>query len=248
MLKAKLPAILVLWLVSQLSVANVTAGPGSADGPGVFANSIGMKFVRIKPGSFLMGQQQGGDWDERPVHKVHIKNSFGIATTEVTNAQYERFDPNHRRMRGKLGFSKEDSEAVVFVSWGEAAAFCRWLSEKEGRAYRLPTEAEWEYACRAGTVTAYHTGESLPREFQKNAVMSWFPDPARRRKDAEPVPLTVAQTTPNPWGLYDMHGNVEEWCHDWYGPYEQGEQTNPVGRAAGDFIIPSLGEPFRNAA
>ena len=237
MLKAKLPAILVLWLVSQLSVANVTAGPGSADGPGVFANSIGMKFVRIKPGSFLMGQQQGGDWDERPVHKVHIKNSFGIATTEVTNAQYERFDPNHRRMRGKLGFSKEDSEAVVFVSWGEAAAFCRWLSEKEGRAYRLPTEAEWEYACRAGTVTAYHTGESLPREFQKNAVMSWFPDPARRRKDAEPVPLTVAQTTPNPWGLYDMHGNVEEWCHDWYGPYEQGEQTNPVGRAAGDFRV-----------
>jgi len=237
MLKAKLPAILAFWLVSQLSVANVTARPGPALGSDVFVNSVGMKFVRIGPGSFLMGQEQGGDWDERPVHRVNITKSFGMALTEVTNAQYEQFDPNHRRMRGKLGFSKEDNEAVVFVSWREAVAFCRWLSEKEGKAYRLATEAEWEYACRAGTTTAYHTGESLPGEFQKNAVMSWFPDPARRRKGAEPVPLTVAQTTPNAWGLYDMHGNVEEWCHDWYGPYEQGEQADPAGRSDGDFRV-----------
>jgi len=203
----------------------------------VFVNSIGMKFTRISSGFFVMGREQGGDWDERPAHRVNITKSFGIALTEVTNAQYEQFDPAHRRMRGKLGFSKEDDEAVVFVNWHEAVEFCRWLSEKEGRAYRLPTEAEWEYACRAGTETAYHTGESLPREFQKNARMSWFPDPARGRKGAEPVPLTVAQTTANSWGLYDMHGNVEEWCHDWYGPYEKADQTDPAGRADGDFRV-----------
>jgi hypothetical protein len=184
-----------------------------------------------------MGQKEGGDWDERPVHTADITKSFGMALTEVTNAQYEQFDPEHRELRGKLGFSKEDDEAVVFVSWHETVEFCEWLSKKEGRPYRLPTEAEWEYACRAGTTTAYHTGDSLPKEFHKNPRMSWFPDPARSRKGPEPVPLTVARTGANSWGLFDMHGNVEEWCHDWYGPYERGEQADPVGRADGDFKV-----------
>ena len=234
MTKTKWLAILMVSVVTGLWPVG---GAAAARRSGVFVNSIGMKFVRLRPGSFLMGQEQGGDWDEWPVHKVNITKSFGMALTEVTNAQYEQFDPKHREKRGKLGFSKEDDEAVIFVDWHEAVEFCRWLSEKEGRAYRLPTEAEWEYACRAGTTTAYHTGDSLPEELQKNAVMSWFPDPARRREGAEPVPLTVARTPANPWGLYDMHGNVEEWCHDWYGPYEQGEQTDPIGRADGDFRI-----------
>jgi formylglycine-generating enzyme required for sulfatase activity len=196
-----------------------------------------MKFVRIQPGSFMMGQDKGGEWDERPVHEVHITQSFDISATEVTNVQFEQFNPEHRVLRGKLGFSERDNEAVVFVSWHEAAEFCEWLSKKEDKPYRLPTEAEWEYACRAGTETVYHTGETLLSEFHKNARMSWFPDPARQRVSAKSLPLTVAQTEANPWGLFDMHGNVEEWCYDWYGPYEQGEQTDPVGRAEGDFKV-----------
>jgi formylglycine-generating enzyme required for sulfatase activity len=195
---------------------------------GMLVNSIGIKFVRIEPGAFLMGQNEGGDWDERPVHKVTIRNPFHIAVTEVTNAQYEQFDPVHRQLRGKLGLSKNDDEAVVFVSWREAVKFCQWLCQKEGKPYRLPTEAEWEYACRAGTPTQYHTGDELPPAYHKNQKETWEP---------QPVLLQVAATPANAWGLYDMHGNVEEWCHDWYGPYEDSEQVDPVGRAGGDFKV-----------
>ena len=230
-------AIFLICLVTALCPLHGTATSNSAQDSETFVNSVGMKFVRIQPGSFLMGQEKGGDWDERPVHKVHITQSFGISATEVTNAQYEQSDPEHRALRGKLGFCERGDEAVVFVSWHEAAEFCKWLSEKEDRPYRLPTEAEWEYACRAGTDTLYHTGDTLPGEFYKNARMSWFPDPARQRSSTKPLLLTVGKTEPNPWGLFDMHGNVEEWCYDWYGPYEQGEQTDPVGRADGDFKV-----------
>jgi len=237
MTKIKWPAILVICLVTLLCPLDGRAASNRSEASQTFVNSIGMKFVEIQPGSFLMGQDKSGDWDERPVHKVNITQPFGISATEVTNAQYEQFDPEHRELRGKLGFSKGDDEAVVFVSWHEAAEFCEWLSKKEEKPYRLPTEAEWEYACRAGTDTLYHKGEALTREFYKNARMSWFPDPARQRGSAKPLLLTVGQTEANPWGLFDMHGNVEEWCCDWYGPYEQGEQTDPVGRAEGDFKI-----------
>jgi len=200
-----------------------------------YENSIGMKMVRIEPGSFMMGSPAGGDFDERPVHKVTISRPFSVAATEVTNAQYEQFDPAHKKLRGKLGFSKEDDEAVVFVSWNDAVKFCQWLSKKEAKPYRLPTEAEWEYACRAGTTTAYHTGDTLPKEFHKNVRMSWFP--SSRSGKGEVVPLHVGRTPPNPWGLTDLHGNVEEWCYDWYGPYGQADQTDPVGREDGDFRV-----------
>ena len=143
--------------------------------PKIFTNSIGMKFVHLKPDSFLMGSDKGGDFDERPVHRVKISQSFALAVTEVSNAQYEQFDPAHRQLRGKLGLSKEDDEAVVFVSWHDAAKFCEWLSKKEGQPYHLPTEAEWEYACRAGTTTAYYTGESLPPNYYKNQKIEWKP-------------------------------------------------------------------------
>jgi len=215
-------------------------------------NSIGMRLARIEAGTFTMGgcrtplpeeltdgrpHRANGDYDERPAHQVSFSRPFYLGVYEVTNAQYEQFDPEHRKLRGKLGFSKGDDEAAVFVSWHEAAAFCRWLSEKEGLPYRLPTEAEWAYACRAGTDTHFHTGDALPEAFHKNVRESWFPDAARSDEEAEVVPLTVGQTPPNAWGLYDMHGNVEEWCADWYGPYEAGAQTDPVGRADGDYRV-----------
>jgi len=209
----------------------------ATDRPIEFVNSVNQKMVPIGPGSFLMGSREG-DRDEEPLHWVAISQGFHLSATEVTNVQYEEFDPNHRTLRGKLGFSTEDNEAVVFVSWNEAMNFCAWLSKKEGRPYRLPTEAEWEYACRAGTLTEFNTGREFPLAYHNSQSLSWFPDPARSTEQRQEVkPLVVGKTPPNAWGLHDMHGNVEEWCLDWYGPYASGEQSDPVGREDGEFRV-----------
>lgn len=212
-------------------------------------NSIGMRLVRIHPGTFTMevsGEaipeavalapwRAGGDFDERPTHRVHISKEFYMGAFEVTNAEYEQFDPGHRSLRGRDVISKEDQEAVVFVSWNEANHFCQWLSKREGQPYRLPTEAEWEFAARAGTTTHFSTGDTLPDAFQKNGSKDIWPPIVY--PPANPVSIVVGQTPPNPWGLYDMHGNVEEWVHDWYGPYKPDEQIDPVGPVIGDFRV-----------
>jgi formylglycine-generating enzyme required for sulfatase activity len=186
-------------------------------------NSLGMSLVRVEAGSFRMGSEDG-DFDEKPLHEVSITQPFFMAATPVTNMQYEQFAPAHAKFRGNRGLSREDDEAVIFISWVEAADFCDWLSAKEGLPYRLPTEAEWEYACRAGTVTEYATGNELPSVYHREQADHWEP---------EPVSLKVGQTPPNGWGLMDMHGLVEEWCLDWYGPYPATEQTDPIGYEGG---------------
>jgi sulfatase modifying factor 1 len=227
------------FLVASLAGIACAASP-----PKELTNSAGMRMVWIPPGSFTMGfsgapipaaiagrpWRAAGDFDERPAHRVRISAGFYMGAFEVTNAQYEQFDPSHRALRGKSGFSTQDNEAVVFVNWEEANRFCQWLSKKEGKPYRLPTESEWEYAARAGSATHFHTGDTLPEAFLKNATESRYPPP-------EPVSTVVGQTPPNAWGLYDVHGNVEEWVWDWYGPYEAGEQVDPVGRVTGDFRV-----------
>ena len=108
------------------------------------------------------GKGEGENYDEAPIHKVTITHAFRMGRTEVTNAQYEQFRPEHRALRGKNGISVNDDDAVVYVTYQDAVDFCTWLSKKEGKNYRLPTEAEWEYACRTGTYTAYYTGDGLP--------------------------------------------------------------------------------------
>ncbi len=245
-----LAAAAVLGLGASLAVPAAERPSGLTD-----RNSLGMDLVRVEAGTFRMGISRAripselregrryamyGDFDERPVHPVTISRPFYMGAFEVTNAQYEQFDPSHRARRGELGFSREDDEAVVFVSWHDAVAFCRWLSEKEGLPYRLPTEAEWEYAARAGTTTYFHTGDRLPGAYLPNPAESWYP--ALRwggalRERPPWISLRVGQTPPNSWGLHAVHGNVEEWVHDWYGPYEPGPQVDPVGRVDGDFRV-----------
>ena len=200
-----------------------------------FVNSAGMTMVPVAAGEFVMGCGEGPpqsqeawqqrDGDESPAHRVTLPRRFFLGAHEVTNAQFERFDPKHKELRGKFGVSGGDDEPVTMVSWQHAMDFCRWLSEKEGLPYRLPTEAEWEYACRAATTTAYNTGEQLA---PAQANMGLSPDGKEKLGTAP-----VGSYRPSAWGLYDMHGNVEEWCLDWYGPYAAGAQTDPVGPADG---------------
>ena len=200
-------------------------------------------------GTFLMGNDRplpdallsatcfrSGDFDERPVHRVAITKPFYLAECQVTNAQYEMFDPAYRELRGRLGFSTEDDEAVVFVSWHDAVAYCRWLSERAGAEFRLPTEAEWEYACRAGSSTSFSSGDEPPPGVEKNQRRTWFPDQWRTTGE-NVVPLHVGRTPANPWRLFDMHGNVEEWCLDWYGPFPDRDASDPVGPGEGDFRV-----------
>ncbi len=232
------------------------ATTAASDQQAGLTNDLGMAFVAIPAGSFMMGAPfsggappgspdadpadvAGGEYDEAPAHVVRLARPFLMAETPVTNAQYERFDPDHARFHGYLGFSQGDDEAVVQVNWHDAVAFCAWLSAQDGRHYRLPTEAEWEYAARAGTTTRYWTGDTLPETFHRNQRLTWYPDPTEGPYDLaqEAPPLTVGQTPANPWGLRDVHGLVEEWCLDWYGPYLPGDQTDPLGPVAGDFRV-----------
>jgi len=240
------------FLLGSIQVLSPLNLPGAE--PKEITNSIGMKLVRIEPGPFLMGQDgpradystmrhaekcDDADWDERPAHRVTITKALHMAITEVTIAQYRQFNPS-AKVTGK------DDEAITDVSWNDAVKFCEWLSAKEGRPYRLPTEAEWEYACRAGTTTPFSTGERLPDGFQKfrfndKVIKRFFSKagkfPSDYRDWPREAPLRVAQTPVNPWGLFDMHGNVEEWCLDWYGPYEAVDAVDPVGRVDGDFRV-----------
>ncbi len=175
-------------------------------------NSIGMKMIRINPGSFLMGDQQGvGDWDEQPVHQVSLSQPFYISQTEIFIEQFQKFKPEY------MG-SDIYAPYATGISWNEANAFCQWLSEKEGKDYRLPTEAEWEYVCRAGTSTSFSCGEDLPEDYVEND-----------------------------WGIKNMHHGPLEWCQDWYGDYLYGDSTGPVGRSSGLVRVVRGGLPDNTA-
>jgi sulfatase modifying factor 1 len=223
-------------LAATLVLALLTSTCLPAGEPKESTNSLGMKLVPIPAGEFVMGQGAAPpktkaewydrDYDESPAHKVKITTPFLMAATEVTNAQYEKFDPKHATFRGKFGSTSADDEPVTHVSWDDAVKFCEWLSKQEGKPYRLPTEAEWEYACRAGTTTQFYTGTTLQPD---QANFGLTPDGVKRDKA-----VRVGSYPANKFGLFDMIGNVAEWCHDWHGPYESGEQVDPVGRATGD--------------
>ena len=171
---------------------------------------------------------EGENYDEAPVHRVDITHSFKMATTEVTNIQFEQFRPEHKKLRGKDGLCIGDNEAVTNVSWYDAMNYCQWLSERTGRNFRLPTEAEWEYACRAGTTFPFFTGDGLPGSMHKNQ---------QKARTLKPVDLTVGTTPANAFGLHDMHGNVEEWCLDWYAHYSASNAADPVTTSGGLYRV-----------
>jgi formylglycine-generating enzyme required for sulfatase activity len=200
-------------LTGVLLAAALVAAP-----PAAMQNSLGIALVRVDPGSFEMGADStplpksllagangvvydrtsaDGDYDEWPVHKVTITHAFWMSASEITAEQFRKFRPSYTGNPYYAPYANG-------VSWNDAAAFCKWLSEKEGKPYRLPTEAEWEFAARAGTRTPFWSGIAPP-----------------------------AAETANAWGLKNVSTGVAEWVLDWHGLYPREAQTDPVGPASG---------------
>lgn len=225
----------------------------------VIQNSLGMKFVKIAPGGFVMGsgsdvQNRGAD---EIAHPVKISKGFFIQSTEVTNGQWSEFvkatsyktdsetsgngpwiwighkweqDPAYSW--AKPGFQQTQDAPVVCVSWNDANKFIAWINTKGEGIYRLPTEAEWEYVARAGSKDNFSTGQCLsPQQANFDSTALWG-----KCQTGKPEKMTVktANFPANPWGVFDMHGNAMEWCGDWYGEYQvSGEAVDPKGAKTG---------------
>ena len=205
------------------------------------SDTVSLDMIWIEPGTFMMGSptdELGRDSDETQ-HQVTLTRGYWLGKYEVTQAQYEAV------MGTNPSYFKGADFPVEQVTWNDAVKFCEWLTVQErvagrlpeGYEYTLPTEAQWEYACRAGTTTAFNNGTNIPTMLQREDrpcpnldPLAWYYYNSGEY-DGEPFP--VGQKQPNAWGLYDMHGNVWEWCLDWYGSYPSSAVTDPKGVSTG---------------
>jgi sulfatase modifying factor 1 len=286
--------------IATLIFASILASVADAETPPTVENSLGMTFVLVPAGTFLMGSDERPEalakafpnvpaerfsqlGDEAPVHQVRITRAFYLGRTEVTVGQFRRFleaagyvpesirdgtggygynpkyDPattargdNFEGRDPKYswrnpGFPQTDDDPVVNVTWNDAVALAEWLSRAEGRRYRLPSEAEWEYACHAGTRTRYYSGDDpqsllgTANVFDADTAVHW---PQWRQQglpvsDGHTFTAPAASGTPNAFGLYDMIGNAWEWTADWYGEdyYAHAPADDPRGPASGNVRV-----------
>jgi formylglycine-generating enzyme required for sulfatase activity len=189
-----------------------------------------MAFVLIPAGTFLMGSDVYHD--EQPVHPVRLTRPFLLGQHEVTQGQWIAVMGTNPSQ-----FTGDPRRPVEFVSWEEVHVFIRQLMAREGHRYRLPTEAEWEYAARAGTTTAYSFGDD-ERQLTQYA---WYTE------NAERTTHPVGHKKPNAWGLFDVHGNVWEWVQDWYGAYAAEAVSDPPGSPSGSLQMFRGGSWYNDA-
>jgi len=185
-----------------------------------------IEMVWINPGTFTMGSpdnESGREINEVPLHRVSIMRGFWLGKYELTQSQWESV-MNTSPWEGQVFVKKAPNHPAVYISWNDIQAFISKINDAEKAAiYRLPTEAEWEYSCRAGTENPH----SFNYEKHKLEDHAWY---GKNTYDlGNMYAHAVGQKLPNPWGLYDMHGNVWEWVQDYYGPYSDEVQTDPKG-------------------
>jgi formylglycine-generating enzyme required for sulfatase activity len=242
--------------------------PEKDDDQKPFENDLGMIFIRVPAGTFRMGSPESEklrDPDETR-HEVRLTRGFYIQSREVTNQQYARFlnavnsrgpleepwletrgqDEGSRIIATDAGFRPapgyEDHPAAE-ISWYGAMAFAEWLSRKTGNQYTLPTEAQWEYACRAGAVSRFSWGNEArcsrmmfannTEDVEDTEIDRCVPYVVENGMKAD-APAPVGSYPANPWGIYDMHGNLWEWVNNWYAEYETIRAVNPTGPAFGN--------------
>lgn len=215
---------------------------GTSDAVPPTEQPIAMTFKEIPAGTFMMGSPESETYseDDEHQHKVTISSPFYMQTTEVTQGQWKAVMATEP-WKGRNHVKEGANYPATYVSWNDAVAYCKKLSEKEGKTYRLPTEAEWEYACRAGTETRWSFGndEKMVGDYAWYAHNAW--------SVGEKYAHQVGLKKPNAFGLYDMHGNVKEWCRDYYGEdyYKQSTEKDPTGPASSSFHV-LRGGPWNN--
>lgn len=192
-----------------------------------FANSVGMKLVRVRSGRFKIGSPvaEPGRQDDETQHDVTITKAFHIGVHEVTHKEWEAVMQS-RPWHSQDNVATGDNYPATYITWDDARLFCQVLSRRENRTYRLPTEAEWEYATRAGSTGAFSFKGGALRDY------AWYDGSVSSEQ-----PSVVGSKQANAWGLHDVHGNVAEWCSDWYANYPRGAKVSPTGPTSGEYRV-----------
>lgn len=237
------PLVLTVAVYAVLTIPTWGRPQPTRVSSAILEPATGMEFVLLPAGEFLMGSPEDviGREPQEVLHRVRITQPFHMSRTEVTQAQWVKVmgtNPSH--------FPECANCPVENVSWFGVQEFIARLNDKTEKSFRLPTEAEWEYACRAGATSPFHTGENLTTD-QAN-YDGRYPYPGQARGVYRERTTEVASFEPNSWGLYDMHGNVWEWCGDWHCSYpEGGEVDDPLGDCDSQLRVIRGGSWYFNA-